>query len=80
MQVFAACVRTQGDATAYKTYKDTRPPKFEQDAIQLVIDLLDNDTTPAEPGFSVHIAHLADATALPMLQVSRVSPLSCCIH
>ncbi len=63
----------QGDPTVYATYMHTRPPKFEQDAIKLLVELLDNDTTAAAPGFSVHIAHLADAGALPIIKV-RVPP------
>ncbi|KXZ50155.1 hypothetical protein GPECTOR_17g791 [Gonium pectorale] len=59
------------DPTAYATYMATRPPKFEQDAIRLLVELLDADATPAAPGFSVHIAHLADAGALDMIKAAQ---------
>lgn len=56
------------DPRTYGTWMDSRPPKFEQDAVRLLVQLLDNDTTPAAPGFRLHIAHLADAGCLPILQ------------
>ncbi|KAG2443328.1 hypothetical protein HYH02_009394 [Chlamydomonas schloesseri] len=59
------------DPTAYATYMATRPPKFEQDAIRLLIEKLDADTTPAAPGFRVHIAHLADSGSLAMIKEAQ---------
>uniref|UniRef100_A0A7S0S525 allantoinase n=1 Tax=Chlamydomonas leiostraca TaxID=1034604 RepID=A0A7S0S525_9CHLO len=61
----------EGNPRVYETYMNTRPPKFEQDAIRLLVELLDNDTTPAAPGFSVHIAHLADAGCLPIIKEAQ---------
>lgn len=63
-----ACMQGK-DPTAYETYMNTRPPKFEQDAVRMLIDVLDADTNPSQPGFSVHIAHLADAGCLDMIKV-----------
>jgi hypothetical protein len=37
----------------------------------MLIELMDADTSPAAPGFSVHVAHLADAGALDMIKVRR---------
>lgn len=68
------------DPTKYSTWLRSRPPKFEQDAIKLLIDLLDKDTTPAAPGFKVHIAHLADASAIPMIQVRGALECSGCVE
>ncbi|GLI65799.1 hypothetical protein VaNZ11_009420 [Volvox africanus] len=72
------------DPARYTTYMATRPPKFEQDAIRLLVQLLDADTSPAAPGFSVHIAHLADADSLEIIRgaQSRGHPLTVetCAH
>ncbi|GLC40179.1 hypothetical protein PLESTB_000259700 [Pleodorina starrii] len=72
------------DPTRYTTYMATRPPKFEQDAIRLLVQLMDADSSPAAPGFSVHVAHLADAGALDIIREaqSRGHPLTVetCAH
>ncbi|PNH11170.1 Allantoinase [Tetrabaena socialis] len=60
------------DPTAYATYMASRPPAFEQDAIRLLVQLLDADTNPAAPGFSVHIAHLADAGSLDIIKDAQL--------
>ncbi|EFJ47391.1 allantoinase [Volvox carteri f. nagariensis] len=73
------------DPTHYTTYLATRPPKFERDAVRLLVKLLDEDSTPAAPGFSVHVAHLADGEeALEVIRdaQSRGHPLTVetCAH
>lgn len=44
---------------------------MEYNAIKLLIRLLEEDKTPAAPGFSLHVAHLADADALPMIEAAK---------
>ena len=44
---------------------------MEYNAIKLLIKLLDEDKTPAAPGFTLHVAHLANADALPMIEAAR---------
>ena len=44
---------------------------MEYDAIKLLIKLLNEDKTPAAPGFTLHVAHLANAEALPMIEAAR---------
>ncbi len=53
----------------YADYLGTRPPKFERDAIALMIELC--RTT----GCRTHIVHLADAECLAMLQAARTEGL-----
>lgn len=65
----------QGDPRSYSTYLSSRPEKFERDAVELLIKLLDEDKTPAKSGFSVHIAHLSDASCLELIKVWL---LMCC--
>lgn len=68
------------DPTHYATYMASRPPKFERDAISTLIQLLDEDTSPAAPGFRVHVAHLADAGALDMIKVRLARGVLGCVH
>ena len=49
----------------YADYLATRPPSFERDAIELLIDLC------RKFGCSTHIVHLADAGSLPLLYQAR---------
>jgi hypothetical protein len=65
----AATAPVQGDTRSYSTYVATRPPAMEQSAIRALVEVLDADSSPAKPGFRVHIAHLADAGSLPLIQV-----------
>ena len=44
---------------------------MEYNAIKLLIKLLDEDRTPAAPGFTLHVAHLANADALPMIEAAK---------
>jgi hypothetical protein len=60
----------QGSPQDYATYLASRPPSFERAAIQILVELLEQDTTPAKAGFTVHIAHLADAGSLQTILVS----------
>lgn len=57
--------------TQYVKYMSSRPPKYERDAIELLIRLLDEDQTAAAPGFRLHIAHLADAGSLGMIKAAQ---------
>ncbi len=58
-------VEMPADMTRYENYLATRPPRFEQDAIKLLIDLC------RETGCPTHIVHLADADCLPMIAEAR---------
>jgi len=69
-------LHVQGPPNEYQTFLATRPPLFERDAVKLLIELLDKDSTPASPGFSVHIAHLSDAGCLPLIQVCDMISLN----
>ena len=71
------CSTDEADPTQHATWLASRPPKMEYDAIKLLIRLLDEDKTPAEPGFSLHVAHLADAEALPMIEAAKKKGASC---
>ncbi|MEN1679610.1 MAG: allantoinase AllB [Planctomycetota bacterium] len=53
------------DPRRYADYLASRPPRFEQDAIGLLIDLC------RETRCRTHIVHLADAGSLPMIQSAR---------
>lgn len=44
---------------------------MEYNAIKLLIRLLEEDKTPAAPGFTLHVAHLSDSSALPMIQAAK---------
>ena len=65
------CSSDKADPTQHATWLASRPPKMEYDAIKLLIRLLEEDKTPAEPGFTLHVAHLADADALPMIEAAK---------
>jgi hypothetical protein len=58
------------DPRSYSTYLATRPPKFEQDAAHMLIDVLVDEDVPPSPGFSLHIAHLGDASNIDAFRVS----------
>lgn len=53
------------DPRSYADYLATRPPTFERDAIELLIDLC------RETGCPTHVVHLADAGSLPRLAAAR---------
>ena len=65
------CSGEEADPTKYATWLASRPPSMEYDAIELLIRLLEEDKTPAAPGFTLHIAHLANADVLPMIQAAK---------
>ena len=65
------CSGDEADPTQHATWLASRPPKMEYEAIKLLIKLLDEDKTPAEPGFTLHVAHLANADALPMIEAAK---------
>jgi len=54
-----------GDPTVYETFMNSRPPTWEQGAIELLIRLC------RETGCPIHIVHLAAASCLPTLQKAR---------
>ncbi|CAK9037425.1 Probable allantoinase 1 [Durusdinium trenchii] len=54
---------------SYADYLATRPPKFEQDAIAMMIELC------RETGCRTHIVHLADAGSLPLIRAARAEGL-----
>lgn len=53
----------------YADYLATRPPSFERNAIELLMDLCQ------ETGCATHIVHLADAGSLPLLHQARQAGL-----
>ena len=53
------------DPRSAKGYSATRPPKFEGDAIEMMIELVKSTECP------VHVVHLADAQSLPQLRAAR---------
>lgn len=64
---------SQGNKTIYTTYLDSRPPQFEKDAVQMLIDILEEQNSlDFKPGFRVHIAHLSDAGSLEKIKVGHV--------
>lgn len=65
------------DPRAYATYMATRPPKFEQDAIKAIVDVLDADRAPVKAGWGMHIVHLADAGAISMVKVRQEGQDGC---
>ena len=65
-----------GEAAAapgnYSAWLGTRPAAMEQAAVKLLIEALEADKSPAQPGFEIHVAHLADAGAtLDMLKQAK---------
>jgi allantoinase len=61
----------QGDSKDYATYLATRPASWEQNAIRGLLGALEADVDkhgPAPSGFGLHIAHLADAESIEMIQ------------
>jgi allantoinase len=59
----------RGDVRSYRDYLASRPPQWEADAIELLIRIC-RDT-----GYPLHIVHLANADALPMLRNARAEGL-----
>ena len=57
------------DPRAYATWLDSRPPRAEVEAIELLIGLCREFRAP------IHIVHLATAEALPMLRAARAEGL-----
>ncbi len=54
-----------GDPRRYRTYLASRPPRWETDAIALMIELCERHRCP------VHIVHLSAADALPLAAAAR---------
>ncbi len=53
------------EAHQYTDYLASRPPKWETDAIEMLIELCD------DTGCHIHIVHLANADALPMIEAAK---------
>jgi allantoinase len=53
------------EARRYVDYLATRPPQWETDAIEMLIELC------RETGCHVHIVHLANADALPLIEAAK---------
>jgi allantoinase len=58
-----------GDPRSYRDYLASRPPRFERDAIEMLIDLC------RQTGCRTHIVHLADAGSVDRLQAARAAGL-----
>ena len=58
-----------GNSSSYAAWLTSRPPVWEERAIELLIDLC------RETGCAVHIVHLATSTALPQLRAARAAGL-----
>lgn len=61
----AALEATAGDPTSYETYRASRPPAAEHEAIALVIELAEL------PGTRVHIVHVSSAASVPIIAGAR---------
>ncbi len=44
---------------------------MENDAIKLLIRALEEDKTKAQPGFQIHIAHLADSGSMADIEAAK---------
>lgn len=66
------CVEPQEDPDPrkYSTYLATRPPKFEEDAAHMLIDVLVEEHISPTKGFYLHIAHLGHASNVQAFRVS----------
>ncbi|MBJ6765230.1 allantoinase AllB [Myxococcaceae bacterium JPH2] len=58
-------VRAEGDVRAYSRYLASRPARWEDDAIRLMVSLA------RQHGCRVHIVHLSSASALSLLREAR---------
>jgi allantoinase len=54
------------DPTLYKTYLDTRPPQWEEDAIHELAALANRESP-------IHIAHLGNAASLPLIRAAKAA-------
>lgn len=68
----------QGDPRKYQTFLDLRPKSFEAAAIRMLIRRLAaavaaDPGLAAQPGFGVHIAHLANADVLPDIAAAKAA-------
>jgi allantoinase len=64
------------DPRKYSTYLATRPPKFEEDAAHMLIDVFVEEHIPPTRGFYLHIAHLGDAKNIDAFRVRSSSSSS----
>lgn len=63
------CSTAAADPRRYRTWLASRPGSFEQRAIALLIDLVERTGCP------VHIVHVADADALPLIRDAKARGL-----
>lgn len=57
------------DPRAYARYLESRPPRWEDDAIRLLVKLC------RETGCAVHIVHLSSASSVPILRAAKAEGL-----
>ena len=62
-------VEVSGAPTAYPTFLASRPARWEDDAVRMVIELV------RETGCAAHIVHLSSASAVPLLAAARAEGL-----
>ena len=56
------CSAEEADPRKYSTWLSSRPPIMEYNAVKLLVAALEEgNATAAQPGFQIHVAHLADA-------------------
>jgi allantoinase len=60
---------TQKDRRAYSRYLESRPPRWEDEAIRLLVKLCRETRCP------VHIVHLSSASSVPILRAARAEGL-----
>ncbi|KDD72127.1 hypothetical protein H632_c3822p0, partial [Helicosporidium sp. ATCC 50920] len=68
-------VPEEGDPHDYAWFLARRPERFEERAVDEIIRVLRQDTSAAEPGFGVHVAHVSSALALVKLQAAQAKGL-----
>ena len=56
---------------SHRNWEQSRPPAWEQNAISLLLELLQDEKSVAEPGFKLHIAHLSDTGSLPAIAEAK---------
>jgi hypothetical protein len=71
MRIMCA-LQANPDPRKYATYLATRPPKFEQDAAHMLLEVLLDEHIPPTRGFFLHIAHLGDASNVEGFRVGAV--------
>lgn len=66
----------QGDPRDFQTWLDSRPRRFEKNAVRALMEALRvSEARRPAPGFNLHIVHLADADLLPELKRAKMEGL-----